>query len=357
MKSKPIPPNHTCRPFRCCANAWVKHKLRVKWQLVAIACALFVTQTGCQMFGKFRGQSTAPTPVAFAEIPTKDQILAHIAKQTERAKQIQSDVRVSVDGMPTLRGTMAVEKPNRMRMNAGLLGVTDLGIDVGSNENVFWFWAKVATPGEEPGIYFAKHDEYRNSSLQQTIPIEPAWLIEALGLLKFEPNDRIEGPYTRPEDGRFELRTYRNVGNQPTLRKTVIDPKYGWIVQQSIYDADGRLLAYATSSKHEHYPEHNISLPGRIEINANNPDGSQFKLTVDASRYRINSIYGDPEQLWTMPNPGDVPVIDLVKGPSQSYEPRTSQSSNPIPSNQGIQGYRTSSNIRDRTRSFINQIR
>ena len=38
-----------------------------------------------------------------------------------------------------------------------------------------------------------------------------------------------------------------------------------------------------------------------------------MKFTINANRYRINSIFGDPQQLWQMPNPGDVPVVDIVR--------------------------------------------
>jgi len=311
-----------------------------------------ISQTGCQVMGRFRGQDEVSSPIAFVEIPTKDQILTHLATQTERVNQLQSDVRVSVDGMPTLRGTLAIEKPDRLRMNAGLLGVTELGIDVGSNRDVFWFWAKVAAPGQEPGIYFARHDEYQNSELQRLIPVEPAWLIDALGLVKFEPTDRVEGPFQRP-DGRLELVTYRNIGGQTTVRVSAIDARYGWVSQHSIYDSNGRILAYANSVKYQHYPEYNVSLPSRIEITAYNPDGSEFKLSVDASRYKINSIYGDPEKLWVMPNPGDVPLYDLVRGrktDESSYGQGRDLNSN-------IHDHRTSSTGRGHTKSFLNRIR
>ena len=294
-------------------------RFRTQLFTVLFLMGLILSQPGCQIFGRFRNRPILDTPpVAFSETPTKDQLLAHIGQQTEKVQQLQSDVRISVAGMPTLRGTLAVEKPNRLRMNAGLLGVSELGIDVGSNDDVFWFWSKVAGPGQEPGIYYARHDEYQTSALRRSIPIEPGWLIDALGLLRFEPNDRVEGPFQRPNDGRLEIHTYRNVGNQPTIRVSVIDPKFGFVNQQTIYDANGRRIAYVDSIKYEHYPEHNISLPSRIEMTADAPDGSQIKLTVDAGKFKINSLYGDPKQLWSMPNPGDVKLINLVRGPTNN---------------------------------------
>jgi hypothetical protein len=38
-----------------------------------------------------------------------------------------------------------------------------------------------------------------------------------------------------------------------------------------------------------------------------------MKLSITASRFRINSIYGDPDKLWSMPTPPDVPQINLAE--------------------------------------------
>ena len=320
---------------------------------ILLFSCLCVIQSGCQIAKQFNRTSEIAAPVAFSQQPTKEQLVQHIVSQTKNIDQLQSDIKVAVDGMPTLKGNIAIEKPNRLRLNAGLLGVTELGIDVGSNEDVFWFWTKVSNPGQEPAIFFARHDEYKYSNLQRQIPIEPGWLIDALGLIQFEPSDQITGPFVRPEDGRLELRTYRTVGNQKTLRKSVIDARYGWVVQQSIYDQAGRLIAFVDSKDHRFYPEYNLSLPGRIELTAYAPDGNALKLSVNAGRFKINSIYGDPNQLWTMPNPGDVPVYDLVNGPRHV---QSSQSKTAVSALQG-RDHRTSSNVLERQKSFIGSLR
>lgn len=285
------------------------------WQSRLFGFCLVVTllslQSGCQLMNRFRSDPLAEVPIAFNDMPSKEQLLAHLAAQTSQIKQIQSDVRVSMDGMPTLRGTLAVESPNRLRLTAGLLGVSELGVDVGSNAERFWFWTKVAAPGQEPGIYYADHAQYQRSNMHAAIPIEPSWLMDALGLVNFRHDDRIEGPIARP-DGLFEIRTYRKNGNSQSIRVSVIDPKYGWVSQQAMYDGAGRLLAYANAIEHQHYPEQGVNLPSLIVLTAYNPAGGKLTISVDASNYKLNSIYGDPEKLWSMPNPGNVALFNLV---------------------------------------------
>ncbi len=286
--------------------------MRTTALMLIMLAAMALSQTGCTLMNRLRSRPAAATPTVFSEAPSREQLLQHFTDMNQRVSQLQSDVRVSLDGMPTLRGTLAVESPNRLRLNAGLLGVPELGVDVGSNEDVFWFWTRVATPGDGPGLYYARHDQYQSSGLHQTIPIEPSWLISALGLLTFQPNDRIEGPIARPQDGLLELRTYRTHGSRTTVRVSVIEPDYGWVRRQTIYDSDGRLVAYADAIKFEHYPEYDVSLPRRIVITALNAEGTPLKLTIDASRFNINSLYGDPAKLWQMPAAEGVPRIDLA---------------------------------------------
>ena len=292
--------------------------------LLALVSLIFLScHTGCHLLNRFRSDSVAAVPVAFDEMPTKEQIVFHLISQSQQINQIQSDVRVSLDSMPKLRGTLAVEKPNRLRLTAGLLGVSELGVDVGSNAERFWFWTKVAAPGQEPGIYFANHQDYRNSKFHQMIPIEPGWLIDALGFVEFRPDDRVEGPFRRPQDNNLEIRTFRQSGSNQTIRVSVIDPIYGWVSQQSIYDGSGQLIAFANSNKYRHYEELGVNLPDQIVLTAYSADREKITIVIDASSYKLNSIYGDPDKLWSMPNPGNVRLINLSTGQIQA-EPQIS---------------------------------
>ena len=300
--------------------------------LFALTISLMLaTQTGCQIFQRFRAKPQAP--VVFHQAPNQQQVFTHLKTQSEKVKQLKTNVRVSVDGLPTLRGTLTIERPNRLRLKAGLLGVTEMGVDVGSNDDFFWVWTKTALPGETPTLMYANHEAFKNSPVQKSLPLEPSWIIDALGFVEFGPDEHHEGPFQR-NDGRYEIRSYRQSPSGPTARISVIDPKYGWISQQAMYDSTGRRVAYVDSIQHKTYPDLGISLPQRFEIHVFQPNGQRMKLVVDADDYTINSLYGDPEKLWAMPNPQDVPKVDLsqISGTSiqNSNSGSTSQSLQPI---------------------------
>ena len=128
-------------------------------------------------------------------------------------------------------------------------------------------------------------------------PVDPHWLIEAIGLVQLEPGGMHEGPFTR-EDGRVEVRTRLPGPTGDMTRVLVIDGRYGWILEQHLFDAAGRAVASARTSGHRYYAAAAVSLPHRIEIEM--PD-AQLSLTIDVSEYSINSLYGSPEELWGMP--------------------------------------------------------
>jgi hypothetical protein len=275
---------------------------------------LLSSQTGCQIFSRFRTEPDV-APIVFQQAPDQQQLLSYLNAQAQKVKQLKTNVRVSLDGMPTLRGSLVLERPKRLRLKAGLLGVSEMGVDVGSNDDGFWVWTKASLPGEKPAIYFASHEAYQNSPIRKALPFDPAWIIDALGFVEFSPTDRHDGPFQR-SDGRYEIRSYIQTAAGPTARISVVDPKHGWIVQQAIYDSTGRRVAYVDSIKHKLYPLAEVSLPERIEIHVFQPDGREMKLVVDADDYTINTLYGDPARMWVMPNPPDIPKIDLAQVPA-----------------------------------------
>ena len=259
-------------------------------------------------------------PTAFTDVPTQEQLLSHFQQQSEKVTQLKSNVRVSMAGIPTkLRGTLTIERPLRFRLKAGVLGVSEMGIDVGSNDERFWIWTKASLPGETPTLYYATHTGFEQSAVRKAIPIKPEWLIDAMGLLNPLPGDQFVGPEVR-EDGRLLLYTYRQTSTGVSIRRSVIDPKTGLILQQGIYDESGKLIAYANASDHKTYEDAGVTLPQTIDLMVPQPNGQTMTLTLRSDDYSINAIYGDPAKLWAMPNPLDVPKVDLTRmTPQQNH--------------------------------------
>ncbi len=303
----------------------LKNRSVRQWFLVAAVALIVTSQSGCQIFSRF-GSNKPNAPVIYSQAPSKEQLVADLNEQARRVKQLKTNVRVSMPGMPVLKGTLVLERPKRLRLKAGLMGIHEMGVDVGSNDEHFWIWTKASLPGDEPALLYASHAAYRNSPIRNSIPLDPAWIIDALGLTEFKSTDRHEGPFLRP-DGRWALHTFQQTANGPMVRVSVIDPKYGWISQQAVYDSQQRRVAYVDSVKYRYYEDIGASLPERIEIHVYPQGGEEMQLIVDADPYAINAIYGDPAKLWAMPNPQDIPKIDLTQ--VSTPQPPTNQSAAP----------------------------
>jgi len=278
----------------------------------AIFCLHFCPVANAQWFKRFGRPAAAPIPVAFNGLPTQQQLLQRLAAQTAQVKQVDASVSVALKGAPKLKGTIQIERPLRLRLKAGVLGVDQMGVDVGSNDDLFWIWTRVPIPGQSPTLMYAFHEQFKRSSgaVRQAIPLEPSWLISALGLVEFSNDDFHEGPLPNAQ-GRLKLVTVSNANSGRQYRITLIDASHGLIEQQSIYDENRNLIAYTNSTDYRFYPQHNVSLPNKIEMHLYTADGQEQELTLTTNGFNVNSLFGDPQRMWTMPQPANVQKIDL----------------------------------------------
>ncbi len=279
--------------------------------LIVATLATLAGAGGCHAINSFR-PTPNNVPVVFETAPDAQRLVQAINANTAEVRQLSCDIHIRMDGVPPLSGSLIVEKPRRMRLMAGLIGISEMGVDVGSNDDEFWIWNKAAVAGQVPAIYFAKHAEFAQSALRQMIPFEPQWIIDALGLMSLPTDGSIQGPLTRA-DGRYELRLETPTSLGLVTKILVVDPKTGLVQQQSIYDSQLKLIAYANAIQHQYFEAYHASLPRRIEIVAFGPDRSRNAITVDLGGHKINQLYGDPERQWLMPQPADAQRVDLAK--------------------------------------------
>lgn len=273
--------------------------------LVALSIA-----PGCRMFDRFQPKPAAP--IVLQQDSTLADIMMAVENQTQRVRQLKADANVSAEGLPAaMRGDLLMERPDRLRLQAGVLGVPELGFDLGSNSEWFWIWKKASLPNDPPVFYFARHVDYQQSQLARTTQLEPRWLIDALGLIEFSPHDRHEGPVRLP-NGHVEIHTYLTTPSGNKVRVLEVDPKRALILRQTYYDQAGQRIAYIDSSKYQYYREFQVSLPHAVEIHVGTPDGGTTKLSVHLSRFTVNTLYGDPERMWQMPMPTGVPTFNLA---------------------------------------------
>jgi hypothetical protein len=262
---------------------------------------------------------SSPAPTLFAGPPTLPEVIAAINATSGQIRQLQTDsATLSVQGMPTLRASLAAGPPRNFRLRASFIGVGEV-LDLGSNDQVFW--AMVDAPqlmSEVPrAVYYARHDQYLHSEARQMLPIQPQWLVEAFGLVQLDPAGRHEGPYQRGP-GELEIRTRTPSPEGDLTKILVLHDRFGWIQQQHWYDAHGVLMASVFASQHQYEPGLGISLPHAIEVRLPPPAHS---LQINVQTYSVNQMYSDPAQLWAMPAFQGYPLIDLAAGSPPAAPP------------------------------------
>lgn len=270
------------------------------------AALLVLAVSGCTGMRPFQQQQADQTPVVFQGNPTIEQIAQVVNNNTDRVRQMQSSgATLAVEGLPALQTMLALERPNRFRLQAGLRLTGGNELDLGSNDQQFWFWAKRNQP---QAVYFANHQEFQAGSQNTLLPLSPQWLIEALGLIRMEPGHQHTGPYAHAA-GRLQVRTQIPQAGGNLTRILVLDSQRGSILEQYVYDQTGTLLASAIGSRHQYEPTAGVSLPREVSIQL---PPAQLAFTIRTDGYLINQLEAS-DQLWTRPEISGSPTVDLMR--------------------------------------------
>ena len=139
-----------------------------------------------------------------------------------------------------LRGTMIVEKPRNFRMGAKLLG--NPAVDLGSNDQEFWYWISKADPPYQ--VYCSYKDLDEGKVRRMPFPFQPAWVMESMGLGPYGPADKYTLEHTNDTIKLIEKTT--SPQGAPVLKVIVFKRKP---VQASVPQVTDYLLVDAGSNK------------------------------------------------------------------------------------------------------------
>jgi hypothetical protein len=228
----------------------------------------------------------------------RDQIIAAVNQNSAKIQSLSAtSATITIPdtlGLPLLKGNIAAERPGRFRLTAGT-SLTGKEVDIGSNDDLFWVWVRRNQP---PAVYICRHDQFAGSNIRQVMPIEPSWLLAALGMVDIDPATVFDGPLPRG-DGTVELRSWMPSSSGRLNRVTVIDARTAWVVEQHVYDPSGTtLLASAVAESHWYDSVQQVSLPERVSIRL---PTAGLALKIDLGRMQVNQLPGDRQQLWALP--------------------------------------------------------
>lgn len=268
-----------------------------------IALLLWITTTGASC-PRVVQQYTQPIPRALPPTASLTQIVDVVNDNSDRVQSLSTTrATISTPGFPSLNANIAIQRPRSFRLMGERFGPQ---LDVGSNNELLWFWIAQAQP---PALYFCRHEQFAESGARQIFPVEPEWLIEAFGLVSFDRSQPIQGP-APVGNGRVEIRSHAGPPGQETARVTIIDASTGLVLEQHVYDQQGKLLASAILSKHALDPATGAKLPRQIQIKW---PAAQFELNVELNDLMVNQLPGEPSDVFAKPTYGGYNDVDLAQ--------------------------------------------
>jgi hypothetical protein len=275
--------------------------------ILFVTVVVLIAGSGASCPNVIRGYQVGvmPLPRTLPAQPTREQIIAAVEDNTSRVRSYSASQAVlSVPGVPRLSAQVACEPPRRFRLRAQT-SLTGNELDIGSNDDLFWLWIRRHEP---PIMLFCQHDQYEQSSARQVVPIRADWMPELLGLVRFSPQDRHEGPFVAA-DGRLEIRSTIDSPDGPLIRSVILHPTTGLVEEQHLFTSAGKRLASVRASRHRMDPGSGAALPRLIDVSW---PGSGVEFTLEVTSLVTNVPAADPGQLWQMPTYDGYQPVDLA---------------------------------------------
>jgi hypothetical protein len=160
----------------------------------------------------------------------------------------------------------------------------------------------------EPGVFYARHDQFATSPARQLFPLDPSLVVDSFGLLQLDPLAAYDAPRDLG-DNKVEIRTRIPSPEGDLTRVIVVHNRHGWVLEQRLFDTSGRNIATALAGDHRHYPEAGVSLPHRLEVRL---PAAQLNFTINVRNFRVNQLDGNPAQLWTLPQMEGYPLVNIA---------------------------------------------
>lgn len=267
-----------------------------------------LTLTGCKLLEKvnpFAGKNSLPPQPYITGQQTLESLQAGVNQNSRKIRNFTTEnASITIPGgwMP-LHSRLTFERPKRLRIQGAASSVTSQEFDFGSNDEIFWLWAR-RNPGE---MWFCRHDLYHMSPLRSTIPIDPDWLIEAFGIVEFKQTDQHFGP-NRLNNGNWEIMSHCQTPSGQYIKRTVIDAKNGCVVLQELYTPQRELVALAEATDLQYDRTAEIYYAKKVTVQCRGMEG---QMIIDLGSPKFNATTSFASTVFVMPRYEGYQAVDL----------------------------------------------
>lgn len=242
----------------------------------------------------------APKP-NWPEDPQVEEVVDHLNRNVDKLQAWRANsVKIRANNIP-LSGTLAVERGKHLRLVVNSIAGNE--VDMGSNDDLFWIWAKRMPP---PEYVYCRHEHTEAVRQAMGIPFEPEWLMQALGVSPL----KADGTKLELEPTLRQARLVQQVTSahgQPLRKVILVDLPRGVILEHSVYDYHGQRIAVARLDDHQLDKASGVVLPRRVKLDW---PQTEMSLVMSLGQVEINPR-GIPSQIWDMPKLAGYQVVDL----------------------------------------------
>lgn len=273
--------------------------------------------TGCE-WGKTVLNPPSNQARVITQTPTSAQLVAQLNSTSQRIQSIECrDVWIEAQAghQPvSLPGDMLCAKNRNFRLMAKMVGQP--AVDIGSNEQEFWFWISKAEP---PGLYHCTYqDLYQGRVRNLPFPFQPEWVMEALGMADRDPNATYEP--VRTTQATFDL-IQKTVGpqGQPVVKVTQFSRTRNLqVVGHRLEDTSGKEICTAQVLEYQYDNAAQVALPRSIKLTW---PAQQLTMKLKLENLRVNGLSNERAQVaFARPQLRGVPTYDLARGPDQPVQ-------------------------------------
>lgn len=295
----------------------------MKRSVAASVCTLFALIPVLVFSGCARAvtvANTPPPPAVFQTAPDLASVIAAV-NRTDAVRELSTNSAtvdvLSMKAVPKLSANMHLQRNRNFRLKASVPLIMGTGIDLGSNDNEFWF---EVPEGMTQTLYFANHQQYASQLDRAILPVDPSWMIEAIGLAHIDPATVLAGPVTRT-DGMIEIRTAMTTPAGTYQRVCFIEPQAGYITHQFLYSPQQKLVAKSFASEHQYYDSVDSVLPHRVKMELFPNNGPALALQLDVASYSVNQLLSGDPQLFAIPSTANRVDLLQISGLASSTVP------------------------------------
>ena len=281
--------------------------------LPVIGFSAMLLLTGCPPPFSSSGPNPSNQGRYITETPSAAQLVNQLNATSQRiqalecrdvwieAKQGRQDV--------SLPGSMMCRKNRDFRLTARMVGQP--AVDIGSNDQEFWYWISKADP---PYLYHCSYADLARGGIRLGFPFQPEWVMEALGIADRDPNGTFEPVKTTRDTFELVQKTTGPQG-QPVRKITVFSRTQGMVVLgHRLEDAGGQEICTAQVLERRYDQTNQVIVPRQVRLMW---PAQQLTLKLKLDDMQVNGTIDPDRAQAAFHRPQNITSYDLARGPDQ----------------------------------------